>query len=123
MENTVCHFEIPADDLDAAEKFYSALFGWTITAAHRLGEEYRFIRTSEQPGALGGGILRRTGEFHGLTLYFTVAAVDESAKKVEALGGKVLLPKTAIPKIGWTVVAQDPQGNTIGFFQEDPEAA
>ena len=123
MESTVCHFEIPADDVDAAEKFYSALFGWTIAAAPQLGDQYRFIRTSAEPGALGGGILRRINGLHGLTLYFTVASVDESAKKVEALGGKVLLPKTAIPKIGWAVIAQDPQGNTIGCFQEDPEAA
>ncbi len=123
MENTVCHFEIPADDVDAAEKFYAALFGWTITAAPQLGNEYRFIRTSAAPGALGGGILRRIDEHHGLTLYFMVSAVDELAKKVEALGGKVLLPKTAIPKMGWAVIAQDPQGNSIGLFQEDPEAA
>jgi predicted enzyme related to lactoylglutathione lyase len=27
---TVVHFEIPADDIDRARKFYTALFGWKI---------------------------------------------------------------------------------------------
>lgn len=27
---TIVHFEIPADDIDRARKFYSELFGWKI---------------------------------------------------------------------------------------------
>lgn len=27
---TVVHFEIPAEDVDRARKFYSTLFGWKI---------------------------------------------------------------------------------------------
>ena len=27
---TIVHFEIPADDVDRAKKFYSNLFGWKI---------------------------------------------------------------------------------------------
>jgi len=28
MINTVCHFEIPADNVDALQDFYGKLFGW-----------------------------------------------------------------------------------------------
>ena len=27
---TIVHFEIPADDVDRAKKFYSELFGWKM---------------------------------------------------------------------------------------------
>jgi predicted enzyme related to lactoylglutathione lyase len=28
--STIVHFEIPADDVECARKFYSTLFGWKI---------------------------------------------------------------------------------------------
>lgn len=27
---TICHFEIPAEDIERAKKFYTELFGWKI---------------------------------------------------------------------------------------------
>ncbi len=124
MESTICHFEIPADDLDGARTFYAKLFGWTIEPAPNLTESYLFVRTSQtQNNAVGGGILKRIDPRHGVTIYFAVASVDESVKLIESLGGTVLVPKAAIPKLGWAVTARDPQGNTFGLFQEDPNAA
>ena len=117
MASTICHFEIPVDDVAAARKFYGELFGWSITPAPEQGGEYLFIRTSEQADALGGGILKRVEDGHGLTIYVNVASLDDSVKKLEELGGTVLVAKTAVPKLGWLVTARDPQGNTIGLFQ------
>ena len=34
--NRVVHFEIPADDLERAKRFYSQNFGWKL---HQLGPE------------------------------------------------------------------------------------
>lgn len=123
MENTICHFEIPADDLEAARSFYGALFSWSLEPAPNLGDAYLFIRTSQTPGAVAGGLVKRSDVQPGVTLYFTVSDVEESARKVEALGGKIVIPKTALPTIGWAVVARDPAGNSLGLFQEDPSAA
>jgi predicted enzyme related to lactoylglutathione lyase len=123
MESTICHFEIPADDLESARGFYGKLFGWTIEPAPNLAESYFFIRTSQQQDSVGGGILRRIDPQHGVTIYFAVAAIDEGVKTIEALGGTILVGKAAIPKLGWAVTARDPQGNTFGLFQEDPAAA
>lgn len=126
MASTICHFEIPADDLQAAGEFYGALFGWSVAPA---GPDYMLIRTSEQPGALGGALFRRSGPAaegevpRGVTLYAVVESVEEAASKLEKLGGKVLSPKAAVPGMGWTAVGQDPQGNAIGLFQRDEGAA
>jgi uncharacterized protein len=122
MENTVCHFEIPTDDLEAAQRFYTTIFGWSVTPAPQLDREYLFIRTSEQTGAVGGALLKRTDE-RGMTIYFAVEQIDRTAKMIEEQGGTITLPKTALPKVGWVLTARDPQGNTIGLFQEDATAA
>lgn len=122
MESTICHFEIPADDIGAAETFYSKLFGWKMKAAPK--QDYFFIRTSdEHADALGGGILPRIDPQHGVTLFVTVESLDASVAKLEELGGEVVVPKTAVNKMGWTVTARDPQGNTIGLFEPDTGAA
>jgi predicted enzyme related to lactoylglutathione lyase len=123
MENTICHFEIPADDVEAARKFYAALFDWTIEPAPRMDGKYLFVRTSKQAGVVAGGILPRIDPQHGVTVYFTVASLEDSAKALEALGGKVLVPRTAVPQLGWVLTARDPQGNTLGLFEEDASAA
>jgi len=120
MESTVCHFEIPADDMGAAKEFYSKLFGWTIEAVPET--DYFFIRTSAQADALGGGILKRVDPQHGVTVYVTVESVDDAAARLEELGGVVVAGRTALPKLGWTLVARDPQGNNIGLFQPDDKA-
>ena len=121
MESTICHFEIPAEDIGAAKSFYEKLFGWTIKAA--AGEDYFFINTSdEHADALGGGILKRIDPQHGVTVYVTVESVDAAVTKLEELGGEVLVPRAALAKLGWTVLARDPQGNTIGLFEPDTGA-
>ena len=120
MESTICHFEIPADDLQAAGEFYAKLFGWSAAPA---GDSYLLVKTSEQPGALGGALFKRGEDGRGVTLYALVESVDDAAKKLEELGGKVLVPRAAVPGLGWTVLGQDPQGNPVGLFQEDGAAA
>ena len=51
-----------------------------------------------------------------------VASCDEFARKVETAGGKVAVPKMAIPGVGWLAYCTDPEGNTFGIMQSDPKA-
>jgi predicted enzyme related to lactoylglutathione lyase len=48
--------------------------------------------------------------------YVDVANVDESAKRVQQLGGKVLVPGTDIPDIGRFAVIADPQGAVLALY-------
>ena len=43
-------------------------------------------------------------------IYITVDDVDATARKAEAIGGKVVVPPTDIPKVGRFSVIKDPQG-------------
>ncbi len=56
---TLVHFELPADDIDRAKKFYTSLFGWKIEKWKGLANnmEYLTINTTDDKGnkGVGGG--------------------------------------------------------------------
>ena len=49
--------------------------------------------------------------------YIWVESVDEYSKKVETLGGKIVVPKMEIPGLGWWALALDPEGNHFGLLE------
>jgi len=46
-----------------------------------------------------------------------VEDVDETVKRVEALGGKVCVPPTDIPNTGRFAVINDPSGATLSILK------
>ena len=48
-----------------------------------------------------------------------VSSVDKFSKMIQDKGGKVLMPKTPIPGVGWFATCQDTEGNTFGIIEED----
>ena len=42
--------------------------------------------------------------------------------KVEKLGGKVLVSKMAVPKMGYFALCMDTEGNVFGLWEDDPQA-
>jgi len=123
VDHTIVHFEIPADNVEKLRKFYSKLFGWKI---EKLPEpmEYWMIETVPvdkkgmpvRPG-VNGGMMKRQQPEHKPVNYIAVESVDEYTKKIEALGGKVLVPKMEVPGIGWWALALDPEGNQFAILQ------
>jgi predicted enzyme related to lactoylglutathione lyase len=119
---SIVWFEIPADDVERAKSFYSALFGWKID---RLPGpmEYWHIDTGGSEDSPDGGLLKRQNpQPPGITNYISVASADESAAKVEKLGGKICMPKTAVPEMGYFVICQDPENNTFALWERSESA-
>jgi predicted enzyme related to lactoylglutathione lyase len=52
-----------------------------------------------------------------------VPSVDDYTSKVESKGGTVVVPKMAVPGIGYMAYCTDPEGNMFGIMQSDPGAA
>jgi len=100
--SSIVHFEIPADDIQRAKAFYSSLFGWKIEGMH--GMDYMMI---DVYGAPGGGMMKRMHTDQQITSYIGVPSVDEYAAKVEKLGGKIIVPKNAVPWMGYFVICMD----------------
>ncbi|MEN0130357.1 MAG: VOC family protein [Brevundimonas sp.] len=110
----ITHIDIPADDLDRAKSFYSALFGWQIQAPPGF-ETYPMWRAPN--GISGGGLAQRDESLRTPRSYVEVDSIDESLAKVVELGGKVVLAKTEIDPTSWWAVLEDLEGNQIGLYE------
>lgn len=120
---TIVHFEIPADDIDRAKKFYIDLFGWNIEKWP--GSEYLMITTMDYRGnkALTGGMMKRQmPEQQGITNYVDVKSVDEYSARVAQLGGQVKMPKTAVPGLGYFAICIDTANNGFAIWETDSTA-
>jgi uncharacterized protein len=114
---SIVHFEIPADDMQRAKTFYSNLFGWNI--AGMPGMDYMMI---DVYGAPGGGMMKRMHPDQQIINYIGVPSVDDYAAKVEKLGGKIIVPKKAVPGMGYFIVCMDTENNPFGIWEMDPTA-
>lgn len=127
MDHTIVHFEIPAKDVEKLKKFYVELFGWKMekypgpTAYYLIetvpvDEKMMPIRLGVNGGLFDTKDATMPGQAKP-TNYISVESVEEYTKKVEALGGKIVVPKMEIPGIGWWALALDPEGNHFGMLE------
>jgi predicted enzyme related to lactoylglutathione lyase len=118
---SIVWFGIPADNPERAKAFYSNLFGWKINLFPG-GGDYWHIDTGGSDDTPDGGLKRREHPQEPITNYVSVDSVAEFAKKIEKLGGKICMPKTAVPQMGYFAVCQDTEGNTFGIWESDTTA-
>ena len=114
------HFDIPIDQPDRAERFYNGLFGWTILKVPAPNMEYWVVRAAE--GDSLGGLIQRTTPGQSTINYYTVPSIDEALERVQELGGKIAVPKSTIPHVGYNAQCADTEGNAFGLWQNDREA-
>jgi uncharacterized protein len=122
--NTVIHFEIQADDVERAKKFYENALGWKISQMMKKeegGMDYWGIETRESgPGINGGLYLRPTKPEEKFYLYdctIDVPDLDAAMKAVKDNGGSITKGKMEIPGVGWFAGAKDTEGNRFGLMQ------
>jgi uncharacterized protein len=135
---TTVHFEIPADNIERAKRFYTGIFGWKIEKWSSINTddsqltspatgqpiEYWTITTTDDKGnkALGGGMMKRQMPEHQVTNYIGVNSVDEYSSKVEKLGGKLVAPKHAVPGMGYFALCLDTENNAFGIWETNESA-
>lgn len=100
--NRVVHFEIHAENVQRAQKFYSSLFGWKFTKWNGPIDYWTIDTGSKDEPGINGGLVMRKGVIDGqaVTAY----------------------PKMPIPGMGWLAYLKDTEGNTFGIMQADPSA-
>jgi predicted enzyme related to lactoylglutathione lyase len=119
----VVHFEIPADDLPRAKKFYSTVFGWSTSEMPEM--EYVMLGTAEsdedgmpkEPGAINGGMMKRQDPLRHPVVTIDVENIDEALASVKKNGGQVVREKLALGDMGFTAYFRDSEGNVIGLWQ------
>ena len=121
MKNAISWFEIPAADLTRATKFYETVFGVTLNPLDLPNMKMRMFPLDDIMGV--GGALVDSGGFHkpsgtdGPLIYLNGNPdLQRVLDKVEAAGGKIMMPKTEIsPEYGYMAVIFDTEGNRIGL--------
>lgn len=111
----VIHFEIPADDVERAIKFYKDVFGWEIEKWEQ--GDYWLVTTGpeDEPGVNGAIMPKKVGDMVRDTI--NVFSYEEFAKKIESQGGKMLTEKMTIPGMGFNGLFQDTEGNVFGIIE------
>jgi uncharacterized protein len=122
MPSRPTHFEIPVDDPDRAEKFYTTVFGWTIQRYPDAPQYYGLAGTGDSTPGIDGALYQR-GQNTEVILTMSVDSIEDSTATILAEGGKVVQEKTPIPTMGWYATFLDTEGNIFGVFVNDPSAA
>jgi len=118
----IVHFELPADQPERAVKFYETVFGWKIEKWNGP-VNYWLVSTGESPEpGIDGAIMQRGGDFSGPVNTISVVSLDEAIEGVVNSGGSIVVPKMAIPGVGYMVYFTDTEGNLSGIMQDDPSA-
>jgi uncharacterized protein len=121
----VVHFEIPAENLERAKKFYSENFGWQL---NQLGPEmgnYVLVHTgpTDEEGMpqdrafINGGLMPRDPSASSPVLVIAVADADQAVEKVKKSGGRLVGEILDIPNVGRYARVQDTEGNVIGVIK------
>ena len=118
----IVHFDVPAEDPERAKKFYAALFDWKYENVPQF--QYNLISTTNLDGSpgVGGGLGKRMDPSQRMMNYFGVKSIEASMKQVQALGGKMVSQKMAVPGMGYLANCLDTEGNTFGLWEEDTGA-
>jgi uncharacterized protein len=125
----VVHFELLARDLDRAIRFYREVFRWEFQAEGRTG---RWVLEA------GEGSLARAGESLALERVAPpgearapsrfpctvgVRDLDGVTAAAERSGGRVEVPRTRIPGVGWMAYLRDTEGNVLALVEAEGPAS
>ena len=119
---SIVWFEVPADDLDRAKKFYGARCIPNSRASPCAIDDYWHIDTGGKDATPDGGLMPRMYPEQSITNYVGVPSVALAMKKVEKLGGTICKLKTAVPGMGYFAICQDTEGNTFALWEMNERA-
>jgi uncharacterized protein len=123
----IVHFEIPADQVERAQKFYTQAFGWQISPMEG-GIPYWGVNTTEvgpdyrpkEPGAINGGMMKRDEKLRSPVLVLNVSEIKAAVERVKNAGGKIVTDPYPVGNMGIVAYFQDTEGNILGMWQDLP---
>ena len=122
MKNAISWFEIPTTDIDRAQRFYETIFGITMIPMEMPNFKMRMFPLDDPMNGVGGALCHTEGFYQssatdGVLIYLNGNPdVQLVIDKVEAAGGKIVVPKTEIsPEYGFMAVFIDTEGNRIAL--------
>ena len=118
----VIHFEIPAAEPERAAAFYKQVFGWSIEKWPGPMEYWMVTTGADGAPGINGGLLKKQAPTTATTNTIGVDSVEKAIAAVKSAGGKLVIPKTPIPTIGYFAYLEDTEGNLFGVLQSEADA-
>ena len=120
--NALNWFEIPMTDTARAKKFYETIFDIEMESVNMMGMDMVMFPydMNTQSGKVSGALVK--GEMHkpgmdGAIVYLNAnPSIQTVVDKIEAAGGKVLMPRTHISEdVGYMAFFVDSEGNRMAL--------
>ena len=122
FKNAVSWFEIPTQDIDRATKFYETIFKVSLIPLDVQQLKMRMFPLENPMGGVGGALcyneeFYRPSATDGPLIYLNGNPdVQNILDRIEAAGGKIVVPKTQIsPEYGYMAVFIDSEGNRVAL--------
>ncbi|MDI6765485.1 MAG: VOC family protein [Bacteroidota bacterium] len=108
------HIEIPTTDFKIAKKFFGGVFNWKFQEIPEM--DYVLFRAGMKPN---GGFFKvkkmpKTGQ---VNVYIEVKDINTTLKKIQKLGGTVIVKKSPVAKMGWFAMFTTPDGCHLCLWQ------
>src|SRR5688572_781938 len=122
MKHAISWFEIPSTDLDRATRFYETIFNVQLFPLDIAQIKMRMFPIEDPATGIGGAVVYAEGfyhpsESHGPLVYLNANPdVQIILDRIEAAGGKILVPKTEIsPDYGYMGILLYTERNRISL--------
>ena len=123
--NTISYFEIQSSNPKREIEFYQNIFNWSFKRETNIPIEYYRIETK----GMNGGLLVRPGKIppeefgtNAFTCSIQIENFDETSSIILSCGGRIAIPKFAVPSLCWQGFFLDQDNNIFGIFEVDPKA-
>ncbi len=117
--NPVMWFEIYAEDLSRARKFYESVFKCKLEPMVSSAELEMYSFPMEMGATGAAGALCKMKGFqpngNSVLIYFTSDDCSLEEQRIEAAGGRVERPKMSIGEYGFISLGVDTEGNMFGI--------
>jgi uncharacterized protein len=117
--NVPAWFEIPADDLDRAQRFYETILGQALERERFGDSDIAVFPGGAKPNA-SGALIRMEDcrpSVQGSIVYLSVDDLAPVLERAEAHGGDTIVGRTALPPgMGYFAQLRDSEGNRVGLW-------
>ena len=123
-QGAFCWRDLMTSEPEEALAFYGGLFGWELSRELKLGPGFIYQILKNAQGEFGGiaKLPRDSGIYPYWISYLQTPDVNATAALALKLGGKQLVPPSAIPGIGRIAVLADPSGAGFALLDADSPA-
>lgn len=111
MASKIVHVEVVGKDGRKLQEFYREVLGWELDTNNPGG--YGMLRQGEMTAGIGAAPQGQTGH---VTFYVSTEDAQETLRRVEAAGGRVLMPLTEVAPETNVALFADPEGHVIGIM-------